>query len=63
MKAIPKAFKPVERNGYVYCAHLHCFAITIGKEGDLCDDCRETGSEPTDSSCEGCDNDNQPDQP
>lgn len=41
--------------GYTHCAHVHCFAIIIGKDGDLCDDCKECNSDPNASYCEGCD--------
>jgi predicted amidophosphoribosyltransferase len=44
-------------SGYIHCAHLYCFAILIGKPGDLCSDCREASGDASDHECEGCDND------
>lgn len=43
--------------GYVYCAHQYCFAIIIGKAGDLCDDCRAEDEGHDYEDCSGCDND------
>lgn len=45
-------------SGYVYCAHLYCFAIIVGQLGDLCDDCAaQTDLTVGQLECEGCDND------
>lgn len=43
--------------GYVHCAHLYCFAILIGKPGDLCEDCRAEDEDGDARECAGCDND------
>lgn len=47
--------------GYIYCAHVCCFAIIVGKPGDLCDDCAAQTEMVTDQpyACDGCDNDGQ----
>lgn len=45
--------------GYVHCAHDPCFAILVGTEGDLCDDCREADPEHDHDECENCDNDSE----
>ena len=44
-------------SGYVHCAHAHCFAIIIGHEGDLCEDCKAEDPGKDATSCEGCDHD------
>lgn len=44
--------------GYVHCAHAYCFAVIIGHEGDLCEDCEAADLGSADGSfCNGCDND------
>jgi len=49
-----KRTNPATATGYVHCAHTHCFAIIIGRQGDLCDDCKDDADK---THCEGCDND------
>lgn len=43
--------------GYVHCSHRSCFAIIIGRPGDVCDDCRACDENPHAIDCDGCDND------
>lgn len=43
--------------GYTHCAHASCFAIIIGDDGDLCDDCRAEDEGGDATECNGCDND------
>lgn len=47
-------------NGYLHCAHDNCFAIIIGKPGDLCDDCRSEDEGHDAKSCDLCDYDGNP---
>jgi hypothetical protein len=44
-------------SGYTHCAHASCFAIIVGNDGDLCDDCLAEDAEGDASECAGCDND------
>lgn len=46
--------------GYVECSHVCCFAIIIGVEGDLCEDCKVADPEHDHNDCEACDNDSVP---
>jgi hypothetical protein len=46
-----------DTTGYVHCAHTSCFAVIIGKPGDLCEDCEECNPDRDAHDCEGCDND------
>lgn len=45
---------------YLHCAHDDCFAIIIGKPGDLCDDCLSLDSGHDAKSCDLCDYDGNP---
>ena len=45
-----------EPTGYVHCAHKHCFAIVVGRPGDLCEDCKGD-PDAREGCCAGCDND------
>lgn len=44
-------------NGYRHCAHDNCFAIIVGKPGDLCDDCLTQDEGHDAKSCDLCDYD------
>lgn len=45
--------------GYIHCAHKLCFAIIIGKPGDLCNDCKAEDEGHDGDECESCDNDSK----
>ena len=42
---------------YIHCNHQYCFAITIGKPGDLCDECHTEDQDAQERECGSCDND------
>lgn len=53
-----KLATPLEQKvGYVECGHINCFQIIIGKQGDLCDDCKLEDPDHDTDSCGLCDND------